>query len=155
MVFRNRALVASLAAFSLTGGLVAAPIVLSAAPAQAQKQSNVGQLLSGLINVGINIGEVNVPVTVNDVTLEELVVVDVDNVLNNNQVDILRNAIQNNPIASNNQDVLNNLLRDALPEPHGHGSSGRAFEKSGAFAFSAAAFAAAAKSEPTSGGICG
>ena len=35
------------------------------------------------------------------------------NVLNNNKIDILRNAIQNNPIASNNSNVLNNLLREA------------------------------------------
>lgn len=113
MVIRNRALVASLAAFSLTGGLVAAPVILSAAPAQAQQRNNVGQLLSGLINVGINVGAVNVPVTVNDVTLEELVVVDVTDVLNDAQIDILRNAIQNNPIASNNSDILNNLLQGA------------------------------------------
>jgi len=68
----------------------------------AAQQANVGQLLSGLVNV--NVSNINV----------ELVdVVDVNNVLNSNQVDILRNAIQHNPIASNNQDVLNNLLREA------------------------------------------
>jgi hypothetical protein len=68
----------------------------------AAQQANAGQALSGLINV--NVSNINV----------ELVdVVDVNNVLNSNQVDILRNAIQHNPIASNNQNILNNLLRDA------------------------------------------
>ena len=72
-------------------------------PDRAQAQPvNVGQLLSGLINVNVS----NVDVDVVDV-------VDVSNVLNNNQIDILRNAIQHNPIASNNQNVLNNLLREA------------------------------------------
>ena len=72
-------------------------------PEKAKAQPvNVGQLLSGLINVNVS----NVDVDVVDV-------VDVSNVLNNAQIDILRNAIQHNPIASNNQDVLNNLLREA------------------------------------------
>lgn len=75
--------------------------------AQSDQRTNVGQLVAGLINV--NVGAV--AVNIGDITLEDLV--DVDNVLNNNQVDILRNAIQNNPILSNNSNVLNNLLRDA------------------------------------------
>lgn len=73
--------------------------------AQTSQKTNVGQALTGLINV--NVGAI----TVGDITLEDLV--DVQNVLNNNKIDILRNAIQNNPIASNNQNVLNNLLRNA------------------------------------------
>jgi hypothetical protein len=81
---------------------VCAGIALTPDKAQAQGPINVGQLLSGLINVNVS----NVDVDVVDV-------VDVSNVLNNNQVDILRNAIQHNPIASNNQNVLNNLLREA------------------------------------------
>jgi hypothetical protein len=79
--------------------------VFATAAAAAPKQATVGTLLSGLINV--NVQNVDVDVINGDV------IVDVSNVLNNNQIDILRNAIQNNPIASNNQNVLNNLLRDA------------------------------------------
>lgn len=78
-----------------------------AAQAQSDQRTNVGQLVSGLINV--NVGAV--AVNIGDITLEDLV--DVDDVLNNNQIDILRNAIQNNPILSNNSDFLNDLLRDA------------------------------------------
>jgi len=68
----------------------------------AAQQVNLGRLLSGLVNVDVS-----------NINVELVDVVDVNNVLNNNQVDILRNAIQHNPIASNNQDVLNNLLREA------------------------------------------
>lgn len=77
------------------------------AQAQSDLTSNVGQLVSGLVNV--NVGAV--AVNIGDVTVAD--VVDVENVLNNNKIDILRNAIQNNPIASNNSNVLNNLLRNA------------------------------------------
>jgi hypothetical protein len=76
---------------------------LAFTPDRAQAQPiNVGQLLSGLINVNVSNVDVN-----------HVVVVDVSNVLNDAKIDILRNAIQHNPIASNNQDVLNNLLRNA------------------------------------------
>lgn len=78
-----------------------------ATQAQSNQDTNVGQLVSGLVNV--NVGAV--AVNIGDITLEDLV--DVSDVLNNNQIDILRNAIQNNPIASNNSNVLNNLLRNA------------------------------------------
>lgn len=119
MKLRMKSAVAAAAAFSLTGGLVAAPLVLAPTPAHAQQKSTVGTLLAGLLNVAVNIpvavGDVDVidDVTINDVNILSIESVDVSNVLNNNQIDILRNAIQNNPIASNNQDVLNDLLREA------------------------------------------
>jgi hypothetical protein len=94
--------VAALSATLSFGGLVAAPVLLTPTPAHAQRQGTVGTLLSGLVNVNVQ----NVDVDVVDV-------IDVSDVLNDNKVDILRNAIQNNPIASNNQDFLNNLLREA------------------------------------------
>ncbi len=40
--------------------------------------------------------------------------VDVTNVLNNNQIRVLTDLINNSPIASNNSNFLNNLLRDAM-----------------------------------------
>lgn len=82
-------------------------VMTVATQAQSAQRTNVGQLVSGLVNV--NVGAV--AVNVGDITLEDLV--DVQNVLNNNEVDILRNAIQRNPILSNNSNVLTNLLRDA------------------------------------------
>lgn len=74
-------------------------------PAQ---RTNVGQLVSGLINV--NVGAV--AVNVSDITLEDLV--DVGDVLSDNRdIRILTNILNHNPIASNNADVLTNLLREA------------------------------------------
>lgn len=72
--------------------------------AQAQ-ENNVGQALSGLVNVSV--GAINI----GDITVED--VVDVENVLNDNEVRILNNVLNNSPIASNNSDILTNLLRDA------------------------------------------
>ena len=94
----------------LVPAVVIAAMTLSADRAAAQgqgggnagNQQNLGQLVSGLINV--NVGAINV---------QAVDLIDVSNVLNNNQVDVLRNAIQNNPILSNNSNVLNNLLREA------------------------------------------
>ncbi len=77
------------------------------AQAQSQQRTNVGQLVSGLINV--NVGAV--AVNVGDITLEDLV--DVNNVLNNNNIEALNNVLNNNQIASNNSNLLNDLLRDA------------------------------------------
>ena len=70
--------------------------------ASAQPAPNVGQLISGLINVNVNI---------QDITIED--VIDVENVLNNNDVRILNNVLNRSPILSNNSDILTNLLREA------------------------------------------
>jgi len=76
--------------------------------AQSNQPVNVGQLVSGLINV--NIGAV--AVNIGDITLEDLV--DVGDVLSDNRdIRILNNILNHNPIASNNADVLTNLLREA------------------------------------------
>jgi hypothetical protein len=111
MKFRTRAFVASFAAFSMTGAMVAAPVVLSAAPVQAQPknqaQNNLGQIVSGLVNV--NVGAV--AVNVGDITLEDLI--DVGNVLSDNEIRALNNVLNNSPIASNNSEILTNVLQDA------------------------------------------
>jgi hypothetical protein len=88
-------LTAMLATFAFTTAASAAPIT-------------VGGLLSGLINV--NVGDV-----IRDITLGDITVVDLSNsnVLNNNKVDILKNVLNNSPIASNNSEILTNLLRGA------------------------------------------
>jgi outer membrane murein-binding lipoprotein Lpp len=78
-----------------------------ATAASAAPKTTVGTLLSGLINANVQLISVNV----GDITLND--VVDVSNVLNNNQVEILKNVLNNSPIASNNSNILNNLLRDA------------------------------------------
>jgi hypothetical protein len=76
--------------------------------AQPAQRTNVGQLVSGLINV--NVGAV--AVNISDITLDDLV--DVGDVLSDNRdIRILTNILNHNPIASNNADVLTNLLRGA------------------------------------------
>jgi hypothetical protein len=76
--------------------------------AQSNQPLNVGQLVSGLINV--NVGAV--AVNIGDITVADLV--DIGDVLSENrEIRILNNVLNNNPIASNNSEVLTNLLRDA------------------------------------------
>ncbi len=92
-------LTAMLASFAFVTAAGAAP--------PTSRQATVGTLLSGLINANVQ----NIAVNVGDITITD--VVDVSNVLNNNQVEILKNVLNNSPIASNNSDFLNDLLRDA------------------------------------------
>ena len=64
--------------------------------------------MAGLINV--NVGAV--AVNIGDITLEDLV--DVGDILSDNrEIRILSNILNNSPIASNNSEILTNLLRDA------------------------------------------
>src|SRR3954468_3990537 len=93
------------AAFALAlAGVLAATETASAQPAQ---RTNVGQVVSGLVNVNVGAFAVNI----GDITLEDLI--DVNDVLNNNDVRILNNVLNRSPILSNNSDILTNLLRDA------------------------------------------
>lgn len=76
--------------------------------AQKQKQTTVGTLLRGLINV--NVQNVALNVETGDITL-----VQVQDVLNNARVTVvaLNDAINDNEIASRNSVILTNLLRNA------------------------------------------
>ena len=91
--------------------ILVAVCTLAAAPAgaraQSQQDTNVGQVVSGLVNV--NVGAV--AVNIGDITLEDLI--DVEDVLNNNEIRILNNVLNRSPILSNNSNFLTNLLRDA------------------------------------------
>jgi hypothetical protein len=91
------------------GVLAITPTVLAPTPAYAQsdQRTNVGQLVSGLINV--NVGAV--AVNIGDITLEDLV--DVEDVLNDNNIEALNNVLNNNEVASRNADILTDLLREA------------------------------------------
>lgn len=77
---------------------------------KAQQSANVGQALQGLINV--NIGAVQADVDVDNV-LNNFTLVEVNNSLNNNEVQILNNVLNNSPIASNNSNILTNILQNA------------------------------------------
>jgi len=95
-------------AASLSTGFTLAPVFTPPSAAQGpqtnQAANGIGTLLLGLINVDVT----NVAVNIGNIT-----VLDVNNVLNHNQIDVLRNAIINIPIASYNQNVLNGLLQNA------------------------------------------
>jgi len=83
------------------GLMLAAALAMSPSPARAQ---DADTLLQGLINVNVQ----DVRTNINDFK-----VVNVRNVLNNNEINVLNNSINNSPIASQNQNFLNNLLREA------------------------------------------
>jgi hypothetical protein len=80
------------------------------AMAQSAQRTNVGQLVSGLINV--NVGAV--AVNIGDVTLEDLV--DVGDVLSENNIRALNNVLNRSPILSNNSEILTNLLSNLLQD---------------------------------------
>ncbi len=107
----NRALTGATSrrqALKLMGGGLAGSFLAAKglSVATAQQDANVGQLVSGLINV--NIGAIQVDIDTGDITL-----VNVEDVLNNNEIRILNNVLNRNEVLSRNQNFLNNLLRDA------------------------------------------
>lgn len=103
-LIRNLALTLALVATFVVGAFAAQPTEVAA---QSEQATNVGQLVSGLINV--NVGAV--AVNIGDITVDD--VVDVQNVLNNAEIRILNNVLNNSPILSNNSEILTNLLREA------------------------------------------
>jgi len=86
---------------------ISAAVAVNSAQAQSNQGTNLGQVVSGLINV--NVGAV--AVNIGDITLEDLV--DVGDVLSDNETNVLNNVLNRSPILSNNSDILTNLLRDA------------------------------------------
>ena len=83
--------------------------MMLAGTAMAQQEANVGQLVSGLINV--NIGAIQADIETGDITL-----VNVEDVLNNNDIRILNNVLNRNTVVIRNVDILNNLLIEVLEE---------------------------------------
>ena len=86
-------------------GVCALALSLVAGPAFAQQnvgQVNQGALISALNNIAVQIEDVQ---ALNDLTIQDVRVVNVENVLNNNRV--LNNALNRN-------DVDINVLRDFL-----------------------------------------
>ena len=106
----------------LAAGLTAGAMMLSlSGPAFAQPtQINTGSLVSALNNVNIEIDQLNV---LNDLTVADVRVVNVEdavnnnrvlnNVLNNNQTDIaVLQDILNNSLNNNNVEILNDALNN-------------------------------------------
>lgn len=80
--------------------------MMLASTAMAQQRANIGQMVSGLINV--NIGAIQADIDTGDITL-----VNVEDVLNNNQIEALNNVLNNNTVVIENVNILNDLLREA------------------------------------------
>jgi hypothetical protein len=94
--------------FALSMFVATALIGTNSAQAQSNQGTNVGQLVSGLINVDVGAVAVNI----GDITVADLV--DVGDVVSNNRdIRILDNILNHSPILSNNSQILTNLLRDA------------------------------------------
>ncbi|MGB3206790.1 MAG: hypothetical protein WBB28_17530 [Crinalium sp.] len=77
-------------------------------------QVNTGNLITALNNIVVEIGQLN---ALNDLTVENVRVVNVTDVLNGNNVEALNNALnRNNVEILNLRDVLNNneVIKNAL-----------------------------------------
>lgn len=81
-----------------------------AAQADVNAQVNTGSLISALNNLSVEIDELN---ALNDLTVGDVTVVDVDNVLNANNVEAFNNALNNNDVDID-ADVLNDSVIEVL-----------------------------------------
>ena len=97
--------------------ILAVPATTASAAPQEARQVNQGNLISALNNVAVQVDRVN---ALNDLTIADVRVVNVEDVLNNNRV--LNNALNDNNVqilqdflngSLNNAEILNNLLQNA------------------------------------------
>ena len=100
----------------ITASAFAVPFTASAsaAPNQAAGQVNQGNLISALNNVSVQIDRVN---ALNDLTVGDITVVNVEDVLNNNNVlnNVLNNSLNDNTVLTdflNDNTVLNEFLNN-------------------------------------------
>lgn len=102
----------------LAAGLTAGAMMLSlSGPAFAQPtQINTGNLVSALNNVNVEIDQLNV---LNDLTINDVQVVNVEDsvnnnrILNNNETDItILQDFLNNSVNNNNVEVIKNVLNN-------------------------------------------
>ena len=104
------------AAAVATSFALAVPFASPAAAAQNNNQATVGNLVAALNNVNVQIDQIN---ALNDLTVGDVTVVNVEDVLNNNNVRILENArfLNNNQVLQdflNNNDVNVEIIKNAL-----------------------------------------
>ncbi|HEV2769493.1 MAG TPA: hypothetical protein VGV40_04845 [Solirubrobacteraceae bacterium] len=109
MFNRSRAIAAILAASASVA--VAVPAV---AQPQGGKQVNFGRVISALNNINVQLDRLN---ALNDLTVEDVQVVNIEDSLNNNRVRALNNALRNADIdvvrnSLNNNDIIKNVLNN-------------------------------------------
>ncbi len=95
-------------------GVPAVTLMQEPASAQQAKQTTVGNLISALNNIAVQITNLE---ALNDLTVEDVRVVDVDDVLNDNNVQALNNALNNNNVeVVTLRNVLNGneVIKEAL-----------------------------------------
>jgi hypothetical protein len=94
-------------------GLLVAALVPGAAFAQTNTQASFGQVISALNNINAQVNQLN---ALNNLTVQDIRLVNINDTLNGNNVQALNNALnRNNVQIVNLQNVLNNLtVRDVL-----------------------------------------
>ncbi|MEW5857849.1 MAG: hypothetical protein AB1861_10785 [Cyanobacteriota bacterium] len=95
-------------------GIPAVALAQQTPPVQQTGQATVGNLIAALNNIAVQVNNLQ---ALNDLTVQDVRVVNVEDVLNNNNVNALNNALnRNNVEILNLRDVLNNneVIKNAL-----------------------------------------
>jgi hypothetical protein len=95
-------------------GIPAVTLMQEPVSAQTAKQATAGNLITALNNIAVQITNL---AALNDLTVEDVQVVNVEDVLNDNNVEALNNALnRNNVEILNLRNVLNNneVIKNAL-----------------------------------------
>lgn len=106
MFFSKRTLVAGFGAATMLLSGPAAVATFAQVPAPEVVQVNQGNLISALNNIAVNIDRLN---ALNNLTIGDVKVVNVEDVLNNNRV--LNNALNRNDVDIN---ILRNVLNNSV-----------------------------------------
>ena len=113
---RQVRLASMLGAGILMLGIPAVTLMQEPASAQQAGQATVGNLVSALNNIAVQITNLE---ALNDLTVEDVRVVDVDDVLNDNNVEAFNNALNRNNVeivtlrnVLNNNEVIKNALNN-------------------------------------------
>ncbi|MBD2742646.1 hypothetical protein [Coleofasciculus sp. FACHB-1120] len=95
-------------------GIPAVALAQQTPPVQQTGQATVGNLIAALNNISVQVNNLQ---ALNDLTVEDVRVVNVEGILNNNNVEALNNALnRNNVEILNLRNVLNNneVIKNAL-----------------------------------------
>ncbi len=102
---------------ALVAGMLAFGAPAAMAQQQTTRQATVGNLIAALNNISVEIGQLN---ALNNLTVGDVRLVNVDNVLNNNNVRAFNNALNRNNVeilnlrnVLNNNEIIKNVLNNA------------------------------------------
>jgi len=107
---------AMLGAGILMLGVPAVTLMQQPASAQQSRQATLGNLIAALNNIAVQINNLE---ALNNLTVEDVQVVNVQNVLNNNNVEAFNNALNRNNVeiitlrdTLNNNEIIQNVLNN-------------------------------------------